>query len=177
MARTHRDKAGGLFHVYTRCVYAAPSLYRDDVDRLEFLRHLAATTVRNGWTCVAFCLMTTHYHLIVEVGDDVLPRAMHRLNLGYAIAFNKRHGSRGHVQFRRYGARRIHADGDFLVRYRYVVRNPVRAGLCTRAADWTWSSFAATLGGGEAHSFIDDSRILAAFSQPDELRDFVEQSR
>jgi putative transposase len=177
MPRELRDKTAGIFHVYTRCVYAAPALYRDDVDRVEFLRHLARTTTSTGWKCIAFCLMTTHYHLLVEVDNDVLPIAMHRLNLAYARAFNHRHGSKGHVQFRRYGASKIKAEGDFLVRYRYVARNPVRAGLCRAADDWAWSSFAATVGAGEPHSFVDDRRILELFSDRDELRRHVNETR
>ena len=177
MSKVPRDKAAGIFHVFTRCVFVAPALYDDDVDRLEFLRHLARTTDRSGWACIAYCLMTTHYHLMVEVDDDMLPGAMHRLNLGYALAFNKRHGRKGHVQFRPYGASRIHSDGDFLGRFRYVVRNPVRAGLVERAEDWPWSSLAATLGECEPQSFVRDDRIRAAFGGPDELRRFVEESR
>ena len=172
-----RDRAAGLFHVFTRCVYASPALYRDDIDRLEFLRHLARTTARSGWSCIAFCLMTTHYHLVVEVADDVLPKAMHSLNLAYAKAFNLRHGLRGRVQFRPYGASRIRADGDLLTRYRYVVRNPVRAGLCDRAEDWLWSSFAGTVGLADPHPFVDDRRVRALFSSSPELAAHVNQSQ
>jgi hypothetical protein len=89
-----RDTSAGVFHVYTHCVWAAADLYRDDVDKLEFLRGLADVTRRHGWKCVAYCLMRTHYHLIVRVQNGVLPRAMHRLNLGYARHHNGRHGLR-----------------------------------------------------------------------------------
>jgi putative transposase len=172
-----RDKAAGTFHVYTRCVYPAPALYRDDVDRLEFLRFLARTTAGWNWTCIAFCLMTTHYHLIVEVDDGVLPRAMHSLNLAYARAFNSRHGLKGHVQFRPYGAKRVGPDGDLMTRFRYVVRNPVRASLCASAEDWIWSSFRGTLELSEPHGFVDDRRITGLFSDLLELRAFVNESR
>jgi REP element-mobilizing transposase RayT len=172
-----RDRDAGLFHVFTRCVYASPSLYRDDVDRLEFLRYLARTTVRSGWSCIAFCLMTTHYHLVVDVADDVLPKGMHSLNLAYARAFNLRYGLKGRVQFRPYGASRIHSEGDFLTRYRYVVRNPVRAGLCDRAEEWQWSSFPGTIGVAEPHSFIDDRRVLTLFSSASELSAHVNEAR
>jgi putative transposase len=174
--RAPRDRDAGLFHVFTRCVYAAPALYRDDLDRLEFLRFLARTTSQSGWACIAFCLMTTHYHLVVEVEQDVLPAAMHRLNLAYARTFNKRYGLKGRVQFRPYGALRIRSEGSLLTRYRYVVRNPVRAGLCAEAADWEWSSFAGTLGGA-THSFIDDRRITGLFTDLGELRALVNESR
>ena len=138
-------------------------LYRDDLDRLEFLRHLALASARPEWNCSAFCLMGSHYHLIVDVGDNVLPTAMHALNLAYARAFNQRHTLRGHVQFDRYGARRIADEDDLLTRYAYVANNPVRAGLCQNPADWPWSSFAGTVGLAPAHSFVDPSQVLACF--------------
>lgn len=155
-----RDVSAGTFHIYTHCVWAARELYRDDVDRLEFLRHLSRATARERWKCIAYCLMTSHYHLIVEVDDGVLPRAMHALNLAYAAQFNRRHGLRGHVQFRRYGARRLVDGLDVLNAFAYVVRNPVEAALCQGPADWPWSSYAGTVGLGEPTSFVDTGPLL-----------------
>ena len=103
--------------MYRHSVWAAPGLYRDDVDRLEFPRHLARVTRSIGWKCVAYCLMKTHHHLIVRVDDDVLPRAMHRLNLAYARQHNRRHGLRGHVQFERYGSRRLHNEVELMIAF------------------------------------------------------------
>ena len=170
MPRPPRDTAAGIFHVYTHCVWGVPELYRDDVDRLEFLRHLTCVSTRDGWTCAAFCLMRSHYHLIVNVEDDVLPAAMHALNFPYARVFNKRYSLHGHVHGARYGARRIHDRDDLLGRYAYVVNNPVEAGLCDLPEDWRWSSHAGTLGLTPAHSFIDDSLVLGCFDWPADPR-------
>ncbi|MDE3190972.1 MAG: transposase [Acidobacteriota bacterium] len=170
MPRPPRDTAAGVFHVYTHCVWGVPELFRDDADRLEFLRHLARVSTANRLTCVGFCLMRSHYHLIVQVEDDVLPIVMHALNLPYARAFNKRHSLRGHVQFDRYGARRIRDRDDLLDRYAYVANNPVEAGLRERAEDWQWSSFAGTVGLRAPHSFIDDALVLACFEWPLDAR-------
>jgi putative transposase len=155
-----RDLSAGIFHIFAHCVWAAPELYRDDVDRLEFLRHLARVTKEKEWTCIAYCLMATHYHLIVEVDEGALPATMHSLNLPYAIQYNRRHGLRGHVQFRRYGSRRIVDDLDLLDTFRYVVRNPVEAGLRLSPADWPWSSYAGTVGLSEQTSFVDPAPLM-----------------
>jgi hypothetical protein len=64
-----RDLSAGKFHVWTHCVWAADAYYRDNLDRLGFLRRLARVTAETGWRCMGFCLMGTHYHLILEVGD------------------------------------------------------------------------------------------------------------
>lgn len=158
-----RDTAAGTFHVYTHCVWASPALYRDRIDRLEFLRFLARTTAKSGWGCEAYCLMSSHYHLIVTVDDGVLPRAMHSLNLAYARHHNRRHGLRGHVQFRRYGATRIHDASGLRKAFKYVARNPVEAGLCASASDWPWSSYRGSIGLGERADFVDDRRVLECF--------------
>jgi putative transposase len=180
MARRHRDMGAGIFHVYTHCVWAAPALFRDDTDRVSFLRELARATVRIEWECMAYCLMRTHYHLILEVEEGVLPRGMHALNFRYACAFNQRHAMRGHVQAARYGSRRIAGDEELMYVFRYVARNPVEAGLCADPADWPWSSYAATIGKTEPIAFVDPSRIINCFGATAEqaiaaLRDYVER--
>jgi REP element-mobilizing transposase RayT len=156
--------APGIFHVFTHCVWAAPAFFRDDTDRMTWLRLLARTTRKVEWKCIAFVLMPTHHHLILEVGPGVMPRGMFRLNLAYARYFNQRHGLRGHVQFRRYGARRIRDESQLLTCFKYVARNPADAGLCESPCDWQWSSYPGTVGLAEAHSFVDASLVLAAFA-------------
>jgi REP element-mobilizing transposase RayT len=166
MPRKNRDSAAGTFHVFTHCVWAAPRLYRDATDRIEFLRHLAVVGAKVGWTCVAYCLMDTHYHLIVDAGDGVLPTAMHGLNLRYARYHNRRYGLRGHAQFERYGSRRVADGGDLLTTFAYVARNPVKAELCAAAHEWRWSSYRATVGLEELPSFVDPARVLRCFPWP-----------
>lgn len=163
MAHQLRDTSAGFFHVWTHGVWAAGAYYRDDHDRLEFLRHLARATSKTEWRCMGYCLMRTHYHLIVEVPDDVLPVAMQSLNHGYACQFNRRHGLRGHVQSRRYGSRRIAGVEDLITTYAYGMNNPVEAGFCSRASLWLWSSFRGTLGLSERSSFVDDGPIVGCF--------------
>lgn len=163
MPRPPRDTAAGFFHVYTHSVWGYPALFADDEDRLEFLRHLARVSQRDGLACIGFCLMENHHHSIVEVDAGLLPVAMRDLNHAYACAFNNRHGLRGHVQFDRYGARRIYDTDDLIGRYAYVMNNPVEAGRCERAEQWLWSSHAGVVGLGRAYSFVDASRVLDAF--------------
>jgi REP element-mobilizing transposase RayT len=164
MSPKPRDAAAGLFHIYTHCVWAAPALYRDDADRLEFLRRLAEVTRKPGWNCVAYCLMRTHYHLIVRVDDGVLPRAMHRLNLAYARHYNGRHGLRGRVQFAPYGSRRLHDEAELAVAFAYVANNPVRAGLCPSPAAWPWSSYGGTVGARALSSFVNAREVVDVFA-------------
>jgi putative transposase len=125
--------------------------------------------------------MGTHYHLIVDVDDGALARGMHALNFRFACAFNGRHSMKGHVHGARYDSRRLHDDAELLHAFKYVVLNPVAAGLCGSPAEWPWSSYASSLGLATPHSFVDASRIVGCFNGArDEavaaLRTFVEET-
>ena len=107
--------------------------------------------------------MGTHYHLVLDVAAGVLPRGMHSLNFRYASHFNYRHAMKGHVQGRRYGARRLTDEADLLEAFKYVARNPVEAFLCAKPEDWPWSSYAGTIGLTEPASFVDPSLVLRCY--------------
>src|SRR5262249_15657710 len=77
----------GPFHVTTRGV-ARMTIYRDDADRRLFLRLLAGTVARFDWTCHAFCLMTNHYHLVLEPTRANVSAGFRTLNGIYAQTFN-----------------------------------------------------------------------------------------
>jgi putative transposase len=175
-----RDTTAGRFHVYTHCVWAVPAYFQDDLDRVAFLGILAHVTRTSGWKCIAFCLMTSHYHLIVEVDDGVLPVVMKRLNHSYSWGHNRRYSLKGHAQHKRYGARRIADNVDLLDAFSYLAWNPPNAGVCKRPEDWRWSSYAATVELAAPHSFIDDAPLLACFPRAADpraaLRQAVEKS-
>jgi hypothetical protein len=168
MARAPRDTAAGLFHVTIHSVWTG-ELFHDDVDRIEFLRELAATVNDYLIECVFYCLMGTHAHFIFGVGDGALPAAMQQLNTRYACRFNQRHDLRGHVFSGRYGATRIHDDAQLEVTFAYDANNPPKAGMCESAAGWLWSSYRGTVGLCEQASFVDDSRILQLFGERREI--------
>src|SRR5262249_54104029 len=97
MARILRSSLpDGTFHVASPGIEDAP-LFRDDVDRLGFLHLLAIAAREFGWSVRAYCLMDTHYHLVVETTTASLSSGMRRLNGRYAQLFNERHRRRGHV--------------------------------------------------------------------------------
>ncbi len=125
--------------------------------------------------------MTTHYHVIVDVDDDALPIGMHSLNFRHAVQFNKRHGMKGHVLGARYDSVRIEDEAHLRTAYRYMMRNPVEAGICARAEAWRWSSFAAALGDADPIDFVDPNIVLISFDDRREiaaarLRAFVAES-
>jgi REP-associated tyrosine transposase len=139
MPRMNRSEfSDGLFHVTTRGVEGVRA-FRDDLDRAFFLKLLAANARRSNWRVEAFCLMGTHYHLVLSTFVAKLSAGMHRLNGDYARAFNRRHGRRGHLWAARYSSWVIEGDEYLENTVRYVLLNPVRAGLCRTPEEWRWS--------------------------------------
>jgi putative transposase len=116
------------------------AIFRDDRDRLVFLGLLAATIERHSWRCHAFCLMGTHYHLLIETQGENLSRGLQRLNGVYAQLFNRRHSRTGHLFGSRFHAWTIQDEAHLRATHRYVLENPVRAGLCATASDWPWNA-------------------------------------
>jgi len=88
----------------------------------------------------AFCLMKTHFHVVVEAELPRISKGMQRLLGPYAQDFNQRHGRAGHLFGDRYGARAIDSERYLGDAVQYVILNPVRAGLAESAADWPWSA-------------------------------------
>jgi REP element-mobilizing transposase RayT len=133
-----RDLPDGYFHVTARGVNGS-AIFLEDVDRLDFLDVLARVAARLELPVLARCLMDTHYHLIVAATTEKLSAAMQRLNGTYALRFNRRHGRRGHVFGERFSSWVISDDEHLSAALRYVVDNPVKAGMCSAGAEWPWT--------------------------------------
>ena len=167
-----RNTAAGLHHIWVNAT-GNWAYFVDDLDRIDWLRRFVAVLDRYGWSAVAVCQMTTHVHAIVHVPDESLPRGMHRLNLGYSIAFNVRHGRAGQFVRKRFGSRRIEDGRDLVGTYAYVVLNPVREGMCPRAEDWRWSSYATAIELSTDFEFVDPSLVIAELGSIAALRAYV----
>jgi REP element-mobilizing transposase RayT len=154
---------GGTYHVAARGNRRA-DIVMDDTDRRSFIANLGDVIDRFGWQCHAYCLLTNHYHLLVETPKADLPAGMYLLNRRHAERFNRRHELDGHVFQRRYFAELIETHEHFLALAAYIDDNPVRAGLCEKPEDWPWSGCAATLGLAEGLRFFNPDGVLRRFS-------------
>lgn len=148
-----------LYHVTTRGVERR-AIFRSDGDRLDFLDILRRVVLARGWLCHAYCLMDNHYHLVIATPESDLSPGMQALNGRYAQRFNRRYERRGHLFEARFQAALVTEESHALNTCRYVVRNPVRAGICRHPGDWRWSSFAATVGERPPPVFLTTSWLL-----------------
>ncbi len=152
-----------LYHVTSRGDRREP-IFDDDQDRRSFLTTLEQVVNRFNWVCHAWCLMDNHYHLLVQTPDGNLSRGMRQLNGVYTQASNRRHGRVGHLFQGRFKAILVDGDAYLLELTRYVVLNPVRAGMVNNPADWPWSSYRASAGLEPAAPWLAVDGLLAQFS-------------
>lgn len=139
VSRTPRSALpDGFFHVTARGIPERP-IYLGDADRHRFLSLLRRVEEKHRWRCLAYCLMTTHYHLVVAATRASLSAGLRELNGLYARAFNQGHGRFGHLFSERFDARVIDSEEYLHDACAYVLLNPVRAGLCDRVDEWPWS--------------------------------------
>ena len=133
MARPLRiEYPGALYHVTARG-NARQRIYSDSKDCQAFLDLLGTLSDRYHWLCHAYCLMTNHYHLLLETPEGNLAEGMRQLNGIYTQAFNRRHHKVGHLFQGRYHAILVDKDCYLLEVARYIVLNPVRAKMVKEA--------------------------------------------
>jgi putative transposase len=135
---------GGVYHLVSRGVRKLP-IFMSDEDRRQFLALLELTAKRYSWQIHAYCLMTNHFHLLVTTDDATVSAGMQFLNGRYAQWFNRKHEFEGHVLEKRFWSSLVETDDHLFAIARYIVLNPVRAGLCASPGDWSWSSYRATV--------------------------------
>ena len=153
---------GALYHVTARGNRHA-SIYWDDDDRRAWLGILGLACDRFNFSVHAYCQMTNHYHLLVETVDGGLGRGMRHLNGVYSQDINRRHVLSGHLFQGRYHAVLVQKDSHLLELARYIILNPVRAGIVERPEDWAWSSYHATAGNMRHGEWFDSMWLVAQF--------------
>lgn len=178
MGRPPRDaNAGEYFHVCTRG-NSRCDIYTDAEDRRLFLTLLDRSRKIHNWRIYAWCLMTTHYHVVLATPDGGLSAGMCRLNGGFARWWNKRQGREDHLFGKRFVGKKIDSDEYLLEAIRYVLLNPVRAGIVDDPAQWRWSSYRASVGLAKAPPLLAFGELLGLFGADPgvaarSLRDYV----
>jgi REP element-mobilizing transposase RayT len=168
---------GAIYHVFTRTRPDLP-LFVDDIERQLFLKLLAGTVAQRRWSCLAYCLMGTHVHLIVRTPAADLDAGMQSVLSSFAIRLNTRRETRGPVFGGRYGCRLIEHERYLSEVLRYVVLNPVRAGLCAQPSQWPWSSHLALAGHAAPGLLaVDEVYDLIGAQGPDGYVAVVEAAR
>jgi REP element-mobilizing transposase RayT len=175
------EHPGAVWHVTSRG-NERREVFRDDADRERWVGLLGKAVVLFAWRLHAYVLMSNHYHLLVETPVPSLSKGMRHLNGVYTQAFNRRHERVGHLFQGRFKSILVEKESHLLELLRYVVLNPVRAGLVRGPDEWPWSSYRATAGEAPAPAWLETAWTLAQFGDVgaaarQRYRDFVGEGR
>jgi len=157
--------AGALYHVTARGNERHTIFLGDGTtDRVRFLEVLGDVCKRFNWICHAYCLMSNHYHLLIETPEANLSRGMRQLNGVYTQYVNRAHERIGHLFQGRFKGILVEKESYLLELARYIVLNPVRAGMVRAPGEWPWSSYLATAEEEVSPPFLTTDWLLRAFA-------------
>jgi REP element-mobilizing transposase RayT len=165
MARPRREWIeGGIYHVFSRGSNRQ-AIFLNDGDYAEFDMLLAQAFRRHEIDAFGWSLMPNHWHGVVRSPAEGLSAFMKSVNHRYALRFDRRWGRTAHAFQNRFGAVLVEDDEQFLAILRYVVRNPVEAGICATPFDARWTSYRATAGLAPAPAHLRVGEILELFGR------------
>ena len=170
---------GAFYHVMNRSI-GGVRIFADKRESERFLDNLSKSVERFALVIHAFCLMPTHYHLLVQINEANLSSAIQWLNVSYAAYFNKKHERKGHLFQGRFKA--ILVDGDEYIKElsRYIHLNPVQAGMVEEKPYlYPWSSYSYFIGRSKGPDWLNTDWTLGCFAENKKAaekiyREFVE---
>ncbi len=165
---------GALYHITSRG-NARQAIFLNEKDFTDFLGILNSVVKRYHFLLHAYCLMNNHYHLLIETPEGNLSKGMRQLNGLYAQRFNQKHQRVGHLLQGRFQSILVDKDNYLLELSRYIVLNPVRAGIVKNPKDYKWSSYLATCGNQKIPGLFSDW-ILSQFAENKEKASRLYQS-
>ena len=164
MARPLRIEYPGAFYHVTSRGNEQKDIFKSKSDREKFISYLESASIRYGAVIHAYCLMSNHYHLLVETPHANLSQIMKHINSSYTIYYNVKRKRAGHLLQGRFKA--ILVDGDVYAKElsRYIHLNPVRAKIITVPEDYPWMSYRYYIG-EKAPDWLTTGFTLADFSK------------
>ncbi len=157
---------GAVYHVITRGIERR-EIFKDDIDRKEFIRRFSEILKNNGSKCYAWVLMPNHFHLLIRTGIKPLSDLMRKLLTGYALYFNLRHKRSGYLYQSRYKSILCQEEVYLLELLRYIHLNPLRGGLVKSIDElnqYKWSGYPVLVGAAK-NEWQSTEEILERFGK------------
>ena len=140
MPRTAREKSEqNIYHVMLRGI-DRQQIFLDQEDDQRFLQVLRQCREISGFSLFAYGLMGNHVHLLLQTGQEPLEQVMKRIGTRYAMWYNSRYERAGHLFQDRFKSEAVRDEAYFATVLHYILNNPVKAGICGKAADYALSS-------------------------------------
>ena len=165
MARPLRIEYPGAYYHVTSRGNEQKDIFKSRRDREKFLEYLASATERYGAAIHAWCLMSNHYHLLLETPAGNLSQIMRHINGAYTTYFNVKRKRSGHLLQGRYKAILVEADEYLAELSRYIHLNPVRAGIVERPEQYQWSSYQSFIGQSKPPAWLKTGFTLGCFAK------------
>jgi len=154
--------AGALYHVFSKGD-KGQYVFSQDAFKACFASILIDALGRFNATLHSFCIMSNHYHLLIQTEEDNLSILMQHLGSAYASYLQKEHDFQGHIFARRFNSLIVETNEYLLALTRYIHLNPIRAGMVKAVHDYHWSSHKFLTGELDAPSWMKIDWILAQF--------------
>ena len=179
MARPLRIEYPGAFYHVMHRGNAGSDIFKSIRDREKFLEYIGKAVERYDIKVHTYCLMTNHYHLLIETPHPNLSQAIKWINVGYVAYFNRKRRRSGHLFQGRFKAVVVDADEYLKSLSRYIHLNPVRARMIEHCKDYPWSSYPVFGGYKKAPEWLETDWLLSLFGQNrkkamERYREFVE---
>jgi REP element-mobilizing transposase RayT len=159
MPRKERIIEPGIYHIINRGVERRDIFY-DDTDYIFFLELLYALNQDYNIIIHTYCLMTNHYHLLLETKQNNLSKAIQYLNDKYAKYFNKKYKRVGHLWQGRYKSYSLYDDAHFWIVAKYIERNPIKANIVKHVSSYKYQSFFEWNNRSKYYKLLNDSKIF-----------------
>ncbi len=167
MPRKPRIELAGYYHVINRGV--EQRVVFDDAEDFEYFEELLCTYAPSyGVTIHNYCLMSNHYHLLIEVEDGMLSKFMRQINMNYAIYFNKKNKRSGHLWQGRFKSWFVTDNAYLYTLILYIEQNPVKAKIVERVEEYPYSTAHYFLGEEPVPSYLENSYIVENYQDDKE---------
>jgi putative transposase len=161
-----------IYHVVSTGSNGGPIVW-DDHDCDSLLLDVAKAAKRYAWEVFAWCVMSTHHHIVLRTTKDGFSAGFQLVNGSHARRTNRRHERAAHLFKNRPFTSEVTSDAYLVSAILYVVRNPIAAGICGHASQWPFSSYRATVGLAEPPPWLNVAALHELFGGPQEFARLV----
>jgi REP-associated tyrosine transposase len=165
MARPLRVEYPGAFYHVIHRGNAGENIFKSIRDREIFLEYFAKSVERFGVKIHTYCLMTNHYHMLVETPQANLSQAIKWINVSYAAYFNRKRRRSGHLFQGRFKSILVDADEYLKQLSRYIHLNPLQAKIVNVLEEYKWSSYPAFIGNIKSPDWLETDWLLSTFGK------------
>lgn len=164
----------GYYHVIMRGINKN-DLFLESVDKQYFLNILRMKKQNLEYVIHAYCLMDNHIHLLIEEKNSTIGNIMKRINISYAMYFNKKYNRIGPVFQDRFKSESVEDDRYLLSLVRYIHQNPLKAGLVGSLQEYQWSSYREYINKNIEGLVIERERVLSLFdgNEKQAMKEFI----